>query len=165
MEKLCDIVTFIRQEIMEIFGDPAFSGVEPQGEPINNVLRLSIAGLALNYANIVKQIVHVASTPTCLDSNMRDTLYHALPTSVKTALRSRLQSVDAKEELTIPQIKSEMQKTLKWLVPVAANTIKAHQCFGWVVEWANTRSVRPLSISLSLSFYEHLYEVEPYGKC
>lgn len=138
MEKLCDIVTFIRQEIMEIFGDPAFSGVEPQGEPINNVLRLSIAGLALNYANIVKQIVHVASTPTCLDSNMRDTLYHALPTSVKTALRSRLQSVDAKEELTIPQIKSEMQKTLKWLVPVAANTIKAHQCFGWVVEWANT---------------------------
>lgn len=31
---------------------------------------------------------------------MRDTLYHALPTSVKTALRSRLQSVDAKEEVS-----------------------------------------------------------------
>lgn len=36
------------------------------------------------------------------------------------------------------QIKAEMDKTLQWLVPFAANTIKAHQDFGWVGEWANT---------------------------
>ncbi|KAB1203642.1 hypothetical protein CJ030_MR8G002792 [Morella rubra] len=33
-------------------------------------------------------------------------------------------------------VKAEMERTLKWLVPVATNTIKAHQGFGWVGEWA-----------------------------
>ncbi|KAF5198104.1 Duf668 family protein [Thalictrum thalictroides] len=69
---------------------------------------------------------------------MRDTLYHGLPSGVKAALRSRLQSFSFKEELTVSKIKAEMEKTLQWLVPVAANTTKAHQGFGWVGEWANT---------------------------
>lgn len=100
---------------------------------------------------------------------MRDTLYNGLPPNIKTALRSRLPSADAKEEvcnpdhtsqyysllvlllhawctlfksenftiildlrhngivllqLTVAQIKAEMEKTLHWLVPVAADTTK-----------------------------------------
>ncbi|XP_056164442.1 protein PSK SIMULATOR 1 isoform X2 [Syzygium oleosum] len=42
--------------------------------------------------------------------------------------------------LSIPQIKGEMEKTLQWLAPLAANTTKAHHGFGWVGEWANTGS-------------------------
>ncbi|GMP68424.1 hypothetical protein CsSME_00028051 [Camellia sinensis var. sinensis] len=73
-----------------------------------------------------------------LPPNMRDQLYHGLPNSVKIALCSRCQTIDTKEELTIPQIKAEMEKTLQWLVPVATNTSKAYHGFGWVGEWANT---------------------------
>uniref|UniRef100_A0A5B6ZDQ4 Uncharacterized protein n=1 Tax=Davidia involucrata TaxID=16924 RepID=A0A5B6ZDQ4_DAVIN len=137
VEKLVDIVTFIHQEILQAFGDNGLVLVSI-GKDVNKPERLGVAGLALHYANVINQIDNIASRPTSLPPNMRDALYHGLPNSVKTALRSRLQIVDAKEELTIPQIKAEMEKTLQWLVPVATNTTKAHQGFGWVGEWANT---------------------------
>ncbi|XP_057973169.1 protein PSK SIMULATOR 2-like [Malania oleifera] len=137
MEKLVDVVTFIHQEIFEAFGT---NGVTLVSDEPNNPRTLGKAGLALHYANIINQIDNIASRPTCLPSNMRDTLYHALPISVKTSLRSQLHTVDANEELTIPQIKAEMEKTLQWLVPMATSTTKAHQGFGWVGEWANTGS-------------------------
>ncbi|XP_059633718.1 protein PSK SIMULATOR 2-like isoform X2 [Cornus florida] len=136
VEKLVDIVTFIHQEILEAFGDSGLVLVEK--EPANKPERLGVAGLALHYANIINQIDNIASRPTSLPPNVRDTLYHGLPNSVKTAFRSQLQTIDAKEELTIPQVKAEMEKTLQWLIPVATNTTKAHQGFGWVGEWANT---------------------------
>jgi hypothetical protein len=41
-------------------------------------------------------------------------------------------------QVTAAQIKAEMEKTLRWLVPIANNTTKAHHGFGWVGEWANT---------------------------
>ncbi|KAJ1424923.1 hypothetical protein SESBI_11317 [Sesbania bispinosa] len=43
-------------------------------------------------------------------------------------------------QLTVPQIKAEMEKTLQWLVPIAANTRKAHHGFGLVEEWVNSGS-------------------------
>ncbi|KAA8537514.1 hypothetical protein F0562_027122 [Nyssa sinensis] len=135
VEKLVDIVTFIHHEILRAFGD---NGLVFVSKDVNKPERLGVAGLALHYANVINQIDNIASRPTSLPPNMRDALYHGLPNSVKTALRSRIQTVDAKEELTIPQIKAEMEKTLQWLVPVATNTTKAHQGFGWVGEWANT---------------------------
>ncbi|KAG8377930.1 hypothetical protein BUALT_Bualt08G0084900 [Buddleja alternifolia] len=134
VEKLVDIVTFIHQEIAEAFGDNGLSHKVSGNKPE----RLGVAGLALHYANIINQIDNIASRPTSLPPNMRDTLYNGLPPSVKAALRSKLQIVDAKEELTVPQIKAEMEKSLQWLVPVATDTTKAHQGFGWVGEWANT---------------------------
>lgn len=134
VEKLVDVVTFIHQEISEAFGDNGLSvGKEP-----NKVERLGAAGLALHYANLITQIDNIASRPTSLPPNTRDSLYNGLPPAVKTTLRSRLQTMDTKEDLTVPQIKAEMEKTLHWLVPVAADTTKAHQGFGWVGEWANT---------------------------
>nr|DAD22401.1 TPA_asm: hypothetical protein HUJ06_023864 [Nelumbo nucifera] len=149
MEKLVDIVTFIYQAIVEAFGNKGI-GVDSK-DPIHSPQRLGASGLALHYASIISQIDSIVARPSALPPNVRDTLYHALPTGVKTALRSRLQSFNEKEEFTIPQIKAEMEKTLKWLVPLASNTTRAHQGFGWVGEWANTGSVKASTPSLSLS--------------
>ncbi|EPS74127.1 hypothetical protein M569_00627, partial [Genlisea aurea] len=134
VEKLVDIVTFIHQEISDVFGEKG--NLQVGKELISRPGRLGAAGLALHYANIITQIDNIASRPTSLPPNIRDTLYNGLPPSVKTALRTRLHLGD-KEELTFSQIKAEMEKTLDWLVPLAADTTRAHQGFGWVGEWAN----------------------------
>lgn len=39
--------------------------------------------------------------PSSIPPNTRDTLYHALPSSVKLALRSRLQSFSASKEVHV----------------------------------------------------------------
>ncbi|KAJ8772658.1 hypothetical protein K2173_027835 [Erythroxylum novogranatense] len=136
VEKLVDVVTYLHQAILEAFGN---NGATLASEEANkNPQKLGPAGLALHYANVINQIDNIASRPTSLPPNIRDTLYNGLPASVKKALRSRILRVDIKEELTIAQVKAEMEKTLQWLVPVVANTTKAHQGFGWVGEWANT---------------------------
>ncbi|XP_010272497.1 PREDICTED: uncharacterized protein LOC104608266 isoform X3 [Nelumbo nucifera] len=106
----------------------------------NNNQRLGSAGLALHYANIITQIDTLVSRSSSVPPNTRDSLYQGLPPSIKSALRSKLLSFQLKEELTVPQIKAEMEKTLQWLVPIATNTTKAHHGFGWVGEWANTGS-------------------------
>lgn len=135
VEKLVEVVSFIHQEISEVFGD---NGFRSAGKELDKPERLGVAGLALHYANLITQIDNIASRPTSLPPNLRDSLYNGLPPTIKTALRTRLQTLDPAEEFTISQIKAEMEKTLRWLVPVAADTTKAHQGFGWVGEWANT---------------------------
>ncbi|KMT00281.1 hypothetical protein BVRB_1g016360 [Beta vulgaris subsp. vulgaris] len=134
IEKLVDIVAFIHQEITEVFGEGCVGTGEQAGL---STRRLGPAGLALHYANIVNQIDNIASRPSSLPPNIRDTLYRGLPVSVKTAMRSSLRKIRTDEELEVPQIKAEMEKTLQWLAPMASNTLKAHQGFGWVGEWAN----------------------------
>ncbi|KAA3488939.1 DUF668 family protein [Gossypium australe] len=154
VEKFVDIVTYMHQAISEAFGEPA----SVTKETTENPQSLGVAGLALHYANVIHQIDNIAARPAYLPPNIRDTLYRGLAPSVKTSLRSRLQSTDTKEERSISQVKDEMEKTLQWLVPVATNTTKyaktkmlaktysvllmsfpkAHQGFGWVGEWANT---------------------------
>ncbi|XXG40301.1 hypothetical protein AAC387_Pa01g1058 [Persea americana] len=136
VEKLVDIVTFLHLEIIKAFGNKG-DKVSDKGL-FNNPQRLGVSGLALHYANIISQIDNIVSRPSSVPPNTRDALYHGLSPGVKAALRSNLQMLDPKEELTIAEIKDEMEKTLRWLVPVATNTTKAHQGFGWVGEWANT---------------------------
>ncbi|PPD84331.1 hypothetical protein GOBAR_DD18739 [Gossypium barbadense] len=138
VEKFVDIVTYMHQAISEAFGVPA----SVTKETTENPQSLGAAELALHYANVIHQIDNIAARPAYLPPNIRDTLYRGLPPSVKTSLRSRLQSTDTKEERSISQVKDEMEKTLQWLVPVATNTTKAHQGFGWVGEWANTGLVK-----------------------
>ncbi|XP_059630869.1 protein PSK SIMULATOR 1 [Cornus florida] len=135
MEKLVDIVHFLHLEIHEAFGSA--DGDKPLK---NNHQRLGSAGLALHYANIITQIDTLVTRSSSVPSNTRDALYQGLPPSIKSALRSKLQSFQIKEELSVPQIKAEMEKTLQWLIPIATNTTKAHHGFGWVGEWANTGS-------------------------
>ncbi|KAG5575387.1 hypothetical protein H5410_055521 [Solanum commersonii] len=134
-EKLVDIVHFLHLEIHAAFGC-----ADGERSMKNNNQRLGSAGLALHYANIITQIDTLVARPGSVPPNTRDALYHGLPPSIKSALRFKLMSFSLKEELTVPQIKGEMEKTLQWLVPMAANTTKAHHGFGWVGEWANTGS-------------------------
>ncbi|AES74020.1 hypothetical protein MtrunA17_Chr3g0142751 [Medicago truncatula] len=134
VEKLVDIVTYIHQAIRELLGNHGTGAVKNGKGP----QRLGEAGLALHYANMINQIYMIASRPASLPPNTRDTLYQGLPNSIKSALPSRLQSISIQKEHSVTHIKAEMNKTLQWLVPFAANTIKAHQGFGWVGEWANT---------------------------
>ncbi|XP_073035676.1 protein PSK SIMULATOR 2-like isoform X2 [Primulina eburnea] len=135
LEKLVDIVTFIHQDISDSFGDNGLVAAAKLSSN-KNPERLGVAGLALHYANIITQIDNIASRPTSLPANVRDTLYNGLPPTVRTAIRSQLHVV-ASKKLTVSLVKSEMEKTLQWLVPVAVDTTKAHQGFGWVGEWAN----------------------------
>ncbi|KAF0919301.1 hypothetical protein E2562_029155 [Oryza meyeriana var. granulata] len=137
MEKLVDIVHFLHLEIHNAFGR---SDNEESQEPIKRRNRLGPAGLALHYANIISQIDTLVSRSSSVPPNTRDSLYQSLPLTVKSALRSKVNSFVVNEELTASQIKAEMEKTLRWLVPIANNTTKAHHGFGWVGEWANTGS-------------------------
>ncbi|XP_028763951.1 uncharacterized protein LOC114722161 isoform X2 [Neltuma alba] len=136
MENLVDIVHFLRLRIHEAFGIADTEGQLKDSQ--DNHKKLGSAGLSLHYANIISQIDILASRSSSVPPNLRDALYQGLPPHVKSALRPRLKSFQAKEELTVPQIKAEMEKTLQWLVPIATNTTKAHHGFGWVGEWANT---------------------------
>lgn len=138
MEKFVDIVYFLHLAIHDAFGTA--DGDRPTKDSQNNHKKLGSAGLALHYANIITQIDTLVSRSSSVPPNTRDNLYQGLPPGVKSALRSKLQSFQVSEELTVPQIKAEMEKTLQWLVPIALNTTKAHHGFGWVGEWANTGS-------------------------
>ncbi|GAB4839136.1 hypothetical protein Ancab_028664 [Ancistrocladus abbreviatus] len=135
IEKLVDVVAFIHHKISEAFEHCDMTQALQEYDKSSE--RLGPAGLALHYANMINQIDNIALRPTCLPPNVRDSLYQGLPTSVKAALRFSLRRCNNKEETTAPQIKAEMKKTLQWLVPMAANTTKMHQGFGWVGEWAN----------------------------
>ncbi|KAJ3707731.1 hypothetical protein LUZ61_011436 [Rhynchospora tenuis] len=138
MEKLVDIVHFLHLEIRNAFGIADHEGAG--NALISRSVRLGPAGLALHYANVITQIDTLVSRSSSIPASTRDALYQGLPPSVKSSLRSRLHSFQVKEELNVAQIKAEMEKTLRWLVPVASNTTKAHHGFGWVGEWANTGS-------------------------
>lgn len=138
MEKLVDIVHFLHLEIQNEFGDA--DAHKPDAESTNSDNGLGPAGLALHYANMIIQIDTLVARSSNMPPNMRDTLYQSLPPTLKSSLRSKLKSFHVKEEMTVKEIKDEMEKTLGWLVPIATNTAKAHHGFGWVGEWANTGS-------------------------
>ncbi|KAG8389698.1 hypothetical protein BUALT_Bualt01G0005800 [Buddleja alternifolia] len=120
MEKLVDIVHFLHLEIHSAFGSS--DGDKPLQ---NHHQKLGSAGLALHYANIVTHIDTLVTRSGSVPPSTRDTLYQGLPPDIKSALRTRLQSFPLKEELTVPQIKGEMEKTLQWLNPMATNTTKS----------------------------------------
>ncbi|KAL7141869.1 hypothetical protein ABFS83_08G083200 [Erythranthe nasuta] len=154
MGKLVDIVLFLNQEINNTFGTPVTprGGGETPEKRISNQQKLGPAGLALHYANIILQIDAIVARPSSVSPESRDTLYQSLPPNVRDSLRSKLQTFHVGKELTVTQIKDEMEKTLHWLALVATNTAKAHHGFGWVGEWANTgsahnhRTVGPIDI-------------------
>ncbi|WOK97356.1 hypothetical protein Cni_G06064 [Canna indica] len=134
MEKLMDIALFLHLEVDVIFG---ITDGDRHAEGSNGHERLGLTGLALHYANVIIQIVTLIMRPSSVPPSTRDALYQALPSNVKSALRSKLQSDQLNKELSVQQIKAEMEKILLWLVPIVNNTISiAHQGFGWVGEWA-----------------------------
>ncbi|XP_073140178.1 protein PSK SIMULATOR 1-like isoform X2 [Henckelia pumila] len=140
MGQLVDTVLFLNQEINNTLGNPVVEGGGSENGSHSSRQRLGDAGLALHYANIILQIDSIVARSSSMSPNSRDTLYQSLPPNVKASLRSKLQSFKIEKELTVTEIKDEMEKTLSWLVPTATNTAKAHHGFGWVGEWANTGS-------------------------
>ncbi|CAL5214644.1 unnamed protein product [Lathyrus oleraceus] len=138
MEKLVDIVHFLHLEINKAFGSA--DSRKPFIQTIGNRQRLGPAGLSLHYANIVLQMDTLVARSASMPANTRDTLYQSLPPNIKLTLRSKLPTFHVAQELTVADIKQEMEKTLHWLVPIATNTAKAHHGFGWVGEWASTGS-------------------------
>uniref|UniRef100_A0A803QYP5 Uncharacterized protein n=2 Tax=Cannabis sativa TaxID=3483 RepID=A0A803QYP5_CANSA len=140
MEKLVDIVHFLHLEIHNVFGDADDEHIPAAEETPSSRKKLGPAGLALHYANIIIQIDTLVARSSAMPPNTRDSLYQSLPPALKSSLRSKLKSFHVKEEMTVKEIKDEMELTLGWLVPVATNTAKAHHGFGWVGEWANTGS-------------------------
>ncbi|XP_022633763.1 uncharacterized protein LOC106754704 isoform X1 [Vigna radiata var. radiata] len=137
MEKLVDIVLFLHLEITIVFGNTDYH--EQSIGHMNNCQRLGPAGLALHYANIVLQINTLVAKSTTPAANTKDSLYQSLPPNIKLVLRSNLPSFHVAEELSVADVRSEIKKTLRWLVPMATNTSKAHRRFGWLGQWANTR--------------------------
>ncbi|KAG6789800.1 hypothetical protein POTOM_005924 [Populus tomentosa] len=146
MEKFVDIVHFLILEIGNAYG--SFDDSIQDKESVSNPTRLGPAGLSLHYANVVMQIDNLAfliidsqvGRSSSMPPNSKNALYQNLLPGVKSALRSKLLSFHVKDELTITEIKDEMEKTLQWLVPMSINTAKAHHGFGWVGEWASIGS-------------------------
>lgn len=139
MAKLVNIVVFMHQRMIKVFGDNGRTSFSKEYTTNNgDSRRLGKASLALHYADIVQQIDEIATHPASFYPKDRSRLYHALPKAVKTALPSRVQSIDTKDQLPIPHARAELNKILKWLVPLATNTMKANERFGRVGEWAKT---------------------------
>ncbi|KAM0873355.1 hypothetical protein ACQ4PT_038150 [Festuca glaucescens] len=139
VEKLVDIVQYLHVEINISFGTS--DGGELSSESTVNSLRLGPAGLALHYANTIIQIYGIVSRSGYVPANSRDALYQVLPPRVRLALPNRLRTSSIPRELTIDQIRSMMEKTLKWLVPMAINTTCARG-FLRFSEWAKSGTER-----------------------
>ncbi|KAK4706772.1 hypothetical protein R3W88_033681 [Solanum pinnatisectum] len=160
MDKLVDIALFLNREIDNMSGS-----ADPNSEKkhsLGSKLRLGPAGLDLHYANIILQIDSIVARSSSMPPNARDTLYQNLPPNIKFSLRSKILSFHVKEQLTVTEIKAEMEKTLQWLVPVAIVTAKAHHGFGWVGEWANpgSESNRRSVASVDVIQIETLYHAD-----
>ncbi|KAH7436096.1 hypothetical protein KP509_05G002200 [Ceratopteris richardii] len=148
MEKLVDAVYFLHSEIERIFGDAGKILEKSDPSSKDDRERLGVVGLALHYACIISQIDALVSRAASIPVDARDSLYQSLPTTIKAALKNKILLYDmSNNKLDASNLSDEMEKTLSWLVPMANNTTKTHQGFGWVGEWANTGSSLDLSLS------------------
>lgn len=139
VEKLVDIVHYLHVEINNAFGSS--DGGVVNAESTVSCQRLGPAGLALHYANIIIQIYSIVSRSGYVPANSRDALYQGLPPRIKSALPNKLRTTSVPQELTVDQIRARMEKTLKWLVPMAINTTCARG-FLRFSEWAKSGTER-----------------------
>ncbi|KAL5558491.1 hypothetical protein UlMin_034702, partial [Ulmus minor] len=134
VEKLVDIVHFVHLEIHGAF--ESADGYQRMEVSQSNDKKLGPAGIAFNYANIIKQIDSLVYLPSTVPANTRDALYQSLPRNMSSELSIKIRSLQVEIEELV-QNEDEMMKTLQWLVPIARNTIKAVEGFGWVGGWAD----------------------------
>nr|CAB3484545.1 unnamed protein product [Digitaria exilis] len=140
VEKLVEVVHYIHIEINSTFGSS--DGVALSTESTVSCQRLGPAGLALHYANIIIQIYSIVSFFSLfLLTNTREALYQGLPPRVRSALPNRLKTSSVPQEMTIDDIRARMEKSLKWLVPMAVNTTCARG-FLRFSEWAKSGTDR-----------------------
>ncbi|WVZ85703.1 hypothetical protein U9M48_032597 [Paspalum notatum var. saurae] len=139
VEKLVDIVHYLHVEINNAFGSS--DGSVLNTESIVSCQSLGPAGLSLHYANIIIQIYSIVSRSGYVPANTRDALYQGLPPRIRSALPNKLRTTSVPQELTIDQIRARMEKTLKWLVPMAINTTCARGSLRFS-EWAKSGTER-----------------------
>ncbi|KAH7553652.1 hypothetical protein JRO89_XS12G0038600 [Xanthoceras sorbifolium] len=90
---------------------------------------LGHAALALRYANVVKLIEKLASSPHMISLDARDDLYNMLPMTIKSALRARLKAYAKTASYDYDASLAEewqlaMERILEWLAPLAHNMIR-----------------------------------------
>ncbi|KAK7283418.1 hypothetical protein RIF29_12920 [Crotalaria pallida] len=133
VEKLVNIGTYILLAIQELLGNNViFAAKDGKGPQ-----RLGESGLALHYARIIDHINTGAIRPATISLSTRDAIYKALPSNIKNALSSKVQTFAVMKELSYTRTEAELEKTLQWLVPLATNTTRLHR-LGCAAEWANT---------------------------
>ncbi|KAF8025079.1 hypothetical protein BT93_F2047 [Corymbia citriodora subsp. variegata] len=123
VEKLVDIIPCLQMEVLKAFGSADCE--RAAGGSASNGRKLGSSGLALHYASIITQIDTIVAHSGSATPTMTNALYQSLPPGIKSAMSFWLRQVQIKEEPTIPIIKANMEKTLSWLAPLAANTIKS----------------------------------------
>nr|CAB3487082.1 unnamed protein product [Digitaria exilis] len=140
VEKLVEVVHYIHIEINSTFGSS--DGFALSTESTVSCQRLGPAGLALHYANIIIQIYSIVSFFSLfMLTNTREALYQGLPPRVRSVLPNRLKTSSVPQEMTIDDIRARMEKSLKWLVPMAVNTTCARG-FLRFSEWAKSGTDR-----------------------
>lgn len=95
-------------------------------------LALGAAALELHYAKVVVAIEKLMRCHHWIFPEERENLYRMLPASIRAALRSRLKSYaktmksTASDASVADKFANTMEQRLKWLAPLAHNTIKWH---------------------------------------
>ncbi|CAL0309917.1 unnamed protein product [Lupinus luteus] len=88
--------------------------------------------LALHYAKVIVLIERMVSSPHMIDLETRDDLYNMLPTTVRTALRSKLKwymkskASSASDANLAAEWSLVCAQILEWLAPLAHNMIRWH---------------------------------------
>ncbi|XP_044389606.1 uncharacterized protein [Triticum aestivum] len=126
VEKLVGIVDFIHLEINRAFLENHAEQSSGELRVAKNLARtLGPAGLALHYANVILQLKTLALTSPAVPQNAREALYQALPPRIKPVLHTQLRRrfpLREKQTMTVAEVRAEMDRVLRWLVPAAEST-------------------------------------------
>ncbi|XP_037432801.1 protein PSK SIMULATOR 1-like [Triticum dicoccoides] len=126
VEKLVGIVDFIHLEINRAFlENHARKSSGGLGVANNLAKTLGPAGLALHYANVILQLKALALASPAVPQNARVALYQALPPRIKPVLHTQLRRrfpLGEKQTMTVAEVRAEMNRVLRWLVPAAEST-------------------------------------------
>ncbi|KAM3258782.1 hypothetical protein ACQJBY_050519 [Aegilops geniculata] len=126
VEKLVGIVDFIHLEINRVFLENHAEQSSGGLRVANNLAKtLGPAGLALHYANVILQLKTLALASPAVPQNAREALYQALPPRIKPVLHTQLRRrfpLGEKQTMTVAEVRAEMDRVLRWLVPAAEST-------------------------------------------
>ncbi|KAF0902525.1 hypothetical protein E2562_017923 [Oryza meyeriana var. granulata] len=133
VEELVYIVHFLPSEINCVFykEHEEYGSVKTNGSPQET---LGSADLSLHYAKIIIAIKNLAYVASSVPNYGVDSLFIALPYSIKSGLLPKMRRRDRDDERTETQIVRDMSKKLEWLLPMAESTTRLSQHSGTIGE-------------------------------